>query len=498
VVKSRAWRLARGVVVAWEEVGLDRLAELAGGEALLAGEACERSSRPARRAAGLALVVLGALALAGSGPAPVPEELVTLDPADEIVVCDAPPPARLEGGALEVAGRVHAGLPAAAVELVAEPLDAAGRPRPAAGLVLSAEPAALAGADGMRRFAFGPLPVARLSEGSWLFRLDFRRAAGELLGSRRVALSYVARRPRPTLAGAAFALATLLLVLAPRRAALAWAAALVALAQGAWFARGANPATPRAECFPETQTEEVLAGILDGRRFLAGPGVLPGDTGLVRELASAGGRGVALSGERRAAAWARPFGVGALCLREARDVPGWTLVAGPSDAAPRRAGVFVYAADDPLPRAFCVPRIVPRERAFADPRAFDPLRAAFVAADPPPAIERPFTRAAVDELAREPERITFAVELDGQGLFVVAERHDPGWVARVDGRPAALLRADDQFRAVPLGPGRHEVELAYEPASWRLGLWLAALAGLAAIAVAVALLARGRRSAAPP
>lgn len=459
--------------------------------ALLAGAACERSSRPARLAAGLALIALGALALARTGPAPVPAQLVHLDPPDEIVDCDAPPARRLAGGAVTVTGRVHAGLPAATLELVVEPLDAAGRPQPGAVLVLFAEPAALADAAGMRRFAFEPLPVARLAEGSWLFRLDFRRAGGELLGSRRVALSHVARRPRLTLASAAFALATLLFVLAPRRAALAWAAVGFALVQGAWFARGANPATPRAECFPPTRTEEVLAGMLDGRRFLAGPGVLPADTGLVRGLASAGGHGVALPGERGAATWARPFGVGALCLREPRELPGWTLVAGPADAAPRRAEVFVYAADEPLPRAFCVPRIVPRERALADPQGFDPLRAAFIAADPPPVIERPFTRAAVEELARAPERSSFAVELDGEGLFVVAERHDPGWVARVDGRPAALLCADDHFRAVLLAPGRHAVELAYEPASWRLGLWLASLAGAAA--VVVALLSRRRR-----
>lgn len=56
----------------------------------------------------------------------------------------------------------------------------------------------------------------------------------------------------------------------------------------------------------------------------------------------------------------------------------------------------------------------------------------------------------------------------------------PGWEARVDGRPAPLLRADYAFRGVALPAGRHEVELRYRPRA----LWAAlAASGLAALAI---------------
>jgi hypothetical protein len=49
----------------------------------------------------------------------------------------------------------------------------------------------------------------------------------------------------------------------------------------------------------------------------------------------------------------------------------------------------------------------------------------------------------------------------------------------VDGRRAPLLRANEAFRAVEVGPGRHAVEMVYRPRSVLVGLFAAALGVLA-------------------
>jgi hypothetical protein len=49
------------------------------------------------------------------------------------------------------------------------------------------------------------------------------------------------------------------------------------------------------------------------------------------------------------------------------------------------------------------------------------------------------------------------------GFLVVSDALAPGWTASLDGRPAALLRVDMAFRAVPVPAGTHRVEMRYDP-----------------------------------
>ena len=85
------------------------------------------------------------------------------------------------------------------------------------------------------------------------------------------------------------------------------------------------------------------------------------------------------------------------------------------------------------------------------------------------------------EIVREtPTRIEVALHLETAGLLVLADRWDPGWRARLDGREAPILRVDHALRGVAAPAGEGRLELFYAPASFRLGLWLcgAAAAGL--------------------
>jgi len=70
--------------------------------------------------------------------------------------------------------------------------------------------------------------------------------------------------------------------------------------------------------------------------------------------------------------------------------------------------------------------------------------------------------------------VTVDVDTPGPALLRLADLYYPDWVARVDGRPTPILRADYLLRAVPVPAGRHRVEFRYESAAMRRGMWLSA------------------------
>jgi uncharacterized membrane protein YfhO len=89
------------------------------------------------------------------------------------------------------------------------------------------------------------------------------------------------------------------------------------------------------------------------------------------------------------------------------------------------------------------------------------------------------------------DRVRLDVELSTDGHVVLVDTYDPGWRAQVDGRPAALLRANLAFRAVAVPAGRHVVEMAYRPPLALAGL---ALSGLSLLLIFILALVVPRRS----
>jgi uncharacterized membrane protein YfhO len=73
------------------------------------------------------------------------------------------------------------------------------------------------------------------------------------------------------------------------------------------------------------------------------------------------------------------------------------------------------------------------------------------------------------------------------GRLVVAESWDPGWHARLDGRPAAVERADGLLLGVDVAAGDSRLELSYRPAGLLVG------AALSLLALALLLLVPRRR-----
>jgi len=154
--------------------------------------------------------------------------------------------------------------------------------------------------------------------------------------------------------------------------------------------------------------------------------------------------------------------------------------------------VKIYENLDVLPRAFFVElalAAVDEEAALAATRAqqFDPGTTVVVETSEQTlqsdeaATGTPGAGASVEVTSYEPERVEIVVESERPGYVVLTDGWYPGWEAAVDGRPAAVMKADILFRAVEIEAGQHEVVFTYASPSLQLGGWIS-LAGILAAA----------------
>jgi len=82
----------------------------------------------------------------------------------------------------------------------------------------------------------------------------------------------------------------------------------------------------------------------------------------------------------------------------------------------------------------------------------------------------PNLESAVRVVTYENNRIILEVDSPEAAFLFMSEAHYPGWKAYVDGREEEILRADYVFRAIPVGPGSHRIEVVYQSLSFKVGL----------------------------
>lgn len=136
---------------------------------------------------------------------------------------------------------------------------------------------------------------------------------------------------------------------------------------------------------------------------------------------------------------------------------------------------------DAVPRAFFVGEtsvVEAPEATWALLRSdeFDPRQTALLAAplDFSPAPLDSASTAEVTLIRYGPREIAWQVQTDAPRLLVASEVYYPaGWTATVDGESSPIVRANYLLRAVPVPAGSHEVVMRFEPASYRIGLWIA-------------------------
>lgn len=157
------------------------------------------------------------------------------------------------------------------------------------------------------------------------------------------------------------------------------------------------------------------------------------------------------------------------------DLPGYVWVRdGPEKSK-------LYENQNFLPRAFLVSnyRVLESDQEFAKvfhDLAFDPQRTLFLEKVPQrfqalkTESSAPSVRSEVKVLAYENNRILLDVSTPEAAFLFMSEAYYPGWKAYVDGRKEEILQANYVFRAIPVGPGFHRVEVVMQPLSFKVGL----------------------------
>jgi hypothetical protein len=79
-----------------------------------------------------------------------------------------------------------------------------------------------------------------------------------------------------------------------------------------------------------------------------------------------------------------------------------------------------------------------------------------------------------------PNKLTIEAVSESDGILVVRDALFPGWHATASGHDLPIGPWFEAFRAVALAPGKHRVEMRYEPASFAVGSYLSLLGIFAA------------------
>ncbi len=147
-------------------------------------------------------------------------------------------------------------------------------------------------------------------------------------------------------------------------------------------------------------------------------------------------------------------------------------------------GVAIYENPNAMPRAFFVNRFVsvsnPREsfEALRSPD-FDPHTTAVVEAPPGVLTFTQFQGLPSGEahmLEDRRNRVVVETKSLQDGLLVLSDNYYPGWIAKVDGRPAPVIRANHTMRAVGVPAGTHVVSFEFAPMTFWASVWVGAAA----------------------
>jgi hypothetical protein len=105
----------------------------------------------------------------------------------------------------------------------------------------------------------------------------------------------------------------------------------------------------------------------------------------------------------------------------------------------------------------------------------------------------PASSGRVLRVERARERLVVEAEAGAEATLVVNDAFWPGWRATIDGVEVPILAADVLVRAVRWPPGRHVLEMRYDPPEVRLGIAVSAAAAVALGAYAAGAWLRRRR-----
>jgi hypothetical protein len=119
--------------------------------------------------------------------------------------------------------------------------------------------------------------------------------------------------------------------------------------------------------------------------------------------------------------------------------------------------------------------------------AFDPHRVAWLADDDLAVVgsglsgRPPSPTESVQVTYPTPQQAVLEAHLDSPGLVILCDVYYPGWVLKIDGKPATIYRGNGAMRAAYVPSGTHRLVYSYAPRSFLAG-GVISLVGLAALA----------------
>jgi len=96
-----------------------------------------------------------------------------------------------------------------------------------------------------------------------------------------------------------------------------------------------------------------------------------------------------------------------------------------------------------------------------------------------------------------PNEVIIEANLDKRGFLVLSDTYYPGWEVYVDEKRDKIYKANYCFRAVALSKGKHKVKFAYNPLSFRIGLYLSLTALLLILSFIIYTLEQSRTKVLP-
>jgi hypothetical protein len=109
---------------------------------------------------------------------------------------------------------------------------------------------------------------------------------------------------------------------------------------------------------------------------------------------------------------------------------------------------------------------------------------------PSQASESPPNVSPVSFLLDQNEHVRLRADATDRGYLVLDDAYYPGWQVTVDGRPAKIVAANENFRAVAVAPGLHTIDFRYRPGPFRIGAIVSILTVIGLLGVGFVLLLR--------
>lgn len=153
---------------------------------------------------------------------------------------------------------------------------------------------------------------------------------------------------------------------------------------------------------------------------------------------------------------------------------------------------WVYQNTGVLPRAWFVDTlevVAGKANVFSRMKdgTFDPAKTALIEEEPPFAIAKGDSNS-VTVTSFGNHRIQLEASVAEPSLMVLSEIYYPaGWKAFVDGVETKIYKTNYILRSIFLQPGEHKIEFVFQPASFKIGLWIS----LVVLAMLLILLALG-------